>query len=156
MSLLAKSVIKNKCWIVEKDGTKVATILANEYGVTYVAGETRENFASLKILSEKYNIIVDSSRNSSKKPQTGMLYGYPCSSKTFNELWNLPKKLPIYTKEEKSKSYFCAGYYLIKIDDEWTEQFCPKLITINRYEFCGPFKTKKEVEEYYGTIKLAS
>ena len=34
MTLLAKPVVKNKCWIVEDDGNKVATILANDHGVT--------------------------------------------------------------------------------------------------------------------------
>ena len=59
MSLLAKAVVKNKCWIVEDDGHKIGTILANPAGVVYQHENKREQFASLKLCSDRYNIIVD-------------------------------------------------------------------------------------------------
>jgi hypothetical protein len=59
MSLLAKAIVKNKCWVVEDNGHQVGTILATPRGVVYQHNEQREQFASLKILSDKYNIVVD-------------------------------------------------------------------------------------------------
>jgi len=59
MSLLAKAIVKNKCWIVEDNGYKVGTILANPQGVVYQHDQKKEQFASLKLLSDRYNIIVD-------------------------------------------------------------------------------------------------
>jgi len=59
MSLLAKAVVKNKCWVVEDNGHQIGTILTNPQGVVYQHDQTREQFASLKMLSDKYNIIVD-------------------------------------------------------------------------------------------------
>ena len=52
MSLLAKAVVKNKCWIVEDDGKKVGSILSNPRGVVWVnqSDQHREQFASLKLL----------------------------------------------------------------------------------------------------------
>jgi len=67
------------------------------------------------------------------------VYGFPVGSKPHNVLYNVPRKLPVYTKTSKSRSYYCAGYYLIKLKDEWETQFCPKLITVNRYPTQGPF-----------------
>ena len=59
MSLLAKSIVKNKCWIVEDNGQKVGTILANPKGVVYQHDQQKEQFASLKLLSDRYNILVE-------------------------------------------------------------------------------------------------
>jgi hypothetical protein len=145
MSLLAKSIIKNKCWIVEEDGTKVATIIASPTGVTYVHNEVRENFASFKMLSDRYNIVLDSSKLQKPINLSYEVYGYQCSSRPYNTLWNVQKKLPIYTTDEKSKCYYCAGYYIVNLDNLWTKAYCPKLITLNRYPFNGPFKTKEEM-----------
>lgn len=147
MSLLAKSVIKNKCWIVEEDGTKVATILASPEGVTYVHGNHRENFASLKILSDRYNIIIDKTKSSKLTTEDYNVYGYPSGFKSYNQLWDVKKKLPVFTKSLKSKSCYCAGYYIIQFNNGWVKSYCPKLITLNRYPYQGPYTTKEEMQE---------
>ena len=57
MNAIAKPVVKNKYWIVEEDGNKVATIQAvEEGGFSFVQDNTREKFASIKMISKKYNI----------------------------------------------------------------------------------------------------
>ena len=44
-----------------------------------------------------------------------------------------------------SKSLYCAGYYIIKFRKGWVKSFCPKLITLERYQYQGPFKTETEM-----------
>ena len=56
MSLTAKPIIKDKLWVVENDGEQVASILTSPEGVTFVYNEKRENFVSIKLLKDKYNI----------------------------------------------------------------------------------------------------
>jgi len=147
MSLLAKAVVKNKCWIVEDDGHKVGTIMANPQGVVYQHDQKREQFASLKLLSDRYNIVVDKTPPKRIITETNTVYGYPCEHKPNNVLWDVPKRLPVFTKGTKSKSFFCAGYYIVKFNNGWVKSYCPKLITLNRYEYQGPFKTKQEMQE---------
>lgn len=147
MSLLAKNIVKNKCWLVERDGVKFGTILANEQGVTLVAQGQRQRFASLKILKDKYNIVVDTAKTPKLTAQTHEVYSFPCEHRAHNVLWEVKKRLPIFTKSRKSKSFFCAGYYLVKFGNGWVKSFCPKLITLNRYEFQGPFKTQEDMLE---------
>ena len=60
--------------------------------------------------------------------------------KPFNKMYYVKKKVPIYTKELKSKSFYCAGHYLVN-KKNWTTIFCPKLITLEKYKFHGPFET---------------
>lgn len=149
MTLLAKSVVKNKCWILESDGQKVGTILANPSGVVLVSdsSQSREHFASLKLLSDKYNIIVDKTKPQKVINQAHNVYGFPCEHKPNNVLWDVKHKLPIFTKGSKSKSFFCAGYYIVKFNNGWVKSYCPKLITLNRYPYAGPYDTVEEMQE---------
>jgi len=145
MSLLAKAVVKNKCWIVEDNGKKVAAILSGPAGVTFVHNQRREKYASFKLLKDRYNIIVDSNKPTKSPAKEHAVYGYPTDFKPYNELWDVQHKLPVCTKQNKSKSYYCAGYYLVKLGSQWTGEFCPKFITVSRYPYHGPYKTQQEL-----------
>lgn len=146
MSLLAKSIVKNKCWVVENNGDKIGTILANQRGVVYTHDKKKEQFSSLKRLSDRYNIVVEKPKTKVKQEVTDV-YGYPCSHNAQNILWDVPKKLPVFTKGRKSKSFFCAGYYIVKFNNGWVKSYCPKLITLNRYPYAGPYKSQEEMLE---------
>ena len=165
MSLLAKAIVKNKCWIVEQDGLKVGTIMTNPAGVVYQHEQKREQFASLKLLSDRYNIVVEKAPPKKIISQTQEVYGFPCEHKPNNVLWDVKHRLPIYTKGSKSKSFFCAGYYIVKFNNGWVKSYCPKLITLNRYPYAGPYDSAEEMQErlriangalYGTTIKPAS
>jgi len=148
--LIAKPVIKNKFWIVEDQGTKIATIQAiEEGGFVYVQENARKRYASIKILSKEHNIQFDNASVKKERiaAQDHEVYGYPVSNKPWNTLWDVKHQFPVYTKTSKSKSYYCAGYYIIKFNNGWVKSNCPKFITLNRYEFKGPFKTKAEMQE---------
>jgi len=153
---IAKPVIKNKFWVVEDCGQKIATIQAKEDGgFVYVHDEHREFFPSVKILKQKYNIKFGTAEKI-KKENGKSVYGYPVTGQVFNEVWDVQRRLPIYSKNAKSKSLFCAGYYLIKLNNTWSEYYCPKNITLSRYEFLGPFLTKETMKEQYAKIEPCS
>lgn len=141
--MIATSIVKNKYWIVEDGGNKVATIQAvDEGGVAYVHNNEREIFPSIKILQKKYNIAFVTPKKPKKvKLDIYTVHGYPTNSLPHNEVLDVKRYLPIYTKGAKSKSFYCAGYYIIKFSNSWIKSYCPKLITLNRYEYVGPFKT---------------
>jgi hypothetical protein len=75
------------------------------------------------------------------------VHGYSAKNLPFNGIYDLKRKLPIYTKQEKSTSFFCAGYYIINFELGWRPAYCPKLITLTRNEYEGPYKTKLEMKE---------
>jgi hypothetical protein len=147
--LIAKPVVKNKMWIVESSGTKVGNIMTvDEGGVVYLHDDQREQFASIKLLSKKYNIeFVKAEKPKKEKLDVYNVYGFPTNSQPNNEVLDVQRYLPIYTKGSKSKSFFCAGYYIIKFSSTWVRAYCPKLITLNRYEYEGPFKTQERMVE---------
>ena len=145
-NIVAKPVVKNKFWIVEHAGQKIATVQAiEEGGFVYVHDNAREPFASIKLLSKKHNIdFIKAEKTKKEKSATHEVYGYPTGHKPFNEVYDVQRKLPIYTKTDKSKSFFCAGYYVIKFSNNWVKAYCPKAITLNRYDYDGPYKTAEE------------
>ena len=157
MNLIAKAIVKNKYWVVEKDGNQIATIQTSPDGVVYVQNDqSREKFVSIKLLKDKYNITFAKTK-AAKKPMLNshMVSGYPCDSTPFNSLLDVSKKLPVYTKTDKSKSFFAAGYYLVKFNVGYVVSYCPKLITLNRYDFKGPFVTQKDAKEYLKANKAS-
>lgn len=143
--LIATPVVKNKFWVVENHGTKIATIQArDDGGVVFVHDHEREYFPSVKILKAKYNIKFGSLKKPAKK-QDNTVYGFPIIGKSFNEVFDVHRKLPMYSKTAKSKSFYCAGHYLVNFTGAWNQIFCPKNITLARYEFVGPFRSEKEM-----------
>ena len=155
MELHAKPIIENKFWIVEKDGTKYATlrkneddrfVMSNELGIQiYDTKEslTRQfgkNFFIAKILKEADNALPNE------------VHGYATSAAPHNAMFDIKRKLPLFTKSGDSKSLYCAGYYVIKFDKGWVKSFCPKLITLQRYEYKGPFKTEIEMKQVLANV----
>jgi hypothetical protein len=86
------------------------------------------------------------------EPLTHRIYDFPCSSKPFEAVYNVKKKLPLFAKSAKSKSQYCAGYYVIKFRKGWVKSYCPKLITLERYPFHGPFKSELEMKTMQTTV----
>lgn len=150
--LKAKQVVKGKFWVVEKpDGTKVATLQTNPNGITFVDNERRERFHSLRHLKAKYNIAFETQPSNEPQvtPSANTVYGYPADVFPEDPLWNVALKVPTYRKDAKSQSLYCAGHYLIEFNKGvWARMFCPKLISIQRYRFHGPFVTDKEAEDF--------
>jgi len=140
---IAKPVIKNKFWIVESSGCKIATIQAVDEtgGFVYVDNTSRQTFPSIRLLEKQHNIEFLSTE---KKQYTTSheVYGYTCDGTPYNTLFDVRKQLPIFTKTKKSKSYHAAGHYIIKLNQVWECIYCPKVISLNRYPYFGPFRTK--------------
>ncbi len=76
-----------------------------------------------------------------------VVYEFPTSVTPYNTMYDVQRKLPLFTKSVKSKSLYCAGYYIIHFDKGWVKSFCPKLITVERYETKGPFRTEIEMRQ---------
>lgn len=146
----AKLVVKNKFWVVEEDGHQIGTIQAVSDGVVLVQGPNREKFPSLKILANKHNIKF--TRPSKQVSDTTTVYGFVSDSTPYNPIYDVKLKLPLYTKEPKSKSYYCAGFYLVDCEGTWLTVFCPKKIVLNRAKFFGPFATRQELVQHLKQI----
>lgn len=145
----AKQIVENKFWILETEsGDRVGTVAVRGDKVTATIKDKPETFDSFDELIGKYDVaFVKRTREQKPKDAEHEVYGFPTSTEPFNGLWNVQMKIPLYTKTNKSNSFHCAGYYIVRFGTGWVKSFCPKLITLQRYDYKGPFKSKLEMQE---------
>jgi hypothetical protein len=55
--------------------------------------------------------------------------------------------LPLYTKIQGSNIYYAAGYYCINFEKGWKHAHGPKLSTLQKYGYRGPFRTELEMRQ---------
>ena len=134
MNVISKVLVPNKEWILADKGQKF-------------------EFKSLKEIKEELGVgeLAGKSEGTAKSDQN-VIYGYPTSSSPYEPVYNVKKKLPLFAKSAKSKSQYCAGHYVIQFRKGWVKSFCPKLITLERYPFIGPFKTEVEMKAVLNSI----
>ena len=158
MSTITKVIVPNKSWIVEDNGIKLGTLNKEKKGYSFFRKGAKIEIRDLGEVKRYLGIqqledtIKKSLRDKIKTHADSSVYDYPCSSKPHNPVYNVVKKLPIYAKSGKSKSLYCAGYYVIQFRKGWVKSFCPKLITLERYPYQGPFKTEAEMRSVLNTV----
>ncbi len=151
MNAIAKNLIPNREWLVKIDEQKVGSISKKKKEVLFLKNGKTLKFDSISEIKKTLNLEFEElafKLNSCTAGVELLVHGYPCGCEPFDPVYNLKKRLPLYTKNSKSKCQFCAGYYLIKSKNQWHNQFCPKLIVLERNPYYGPFKTEFEVRAY--------
>lgn len=148
--LIARTVLKDTLWIIERNGKKAASLQFSDTGYTLIGTNKkgkpqRQQFKDRKSLLSLYDIEFTDVKQI-KGETKNEIHGYPCKGKPYNDLFDVKRRLPVYTKTKKSKSFYCAGYYLVKIKD-WKTEYCPKLLMLSRNDFIGPFRTKEEAKD---------
>ena len=153
MTIKANTVLKNKFWIVEDDGQKVGTLSYNDDRYLYSCNNETCFFDNTKQISKKLGTILwDEDVPKTITTSEKIVHGYPTSVEPHNTMYDVQRKLPLFTKSLKSNSLYCAGYYIIKFDKGWVKSFCPKLITLQRYAYKGPFKTDLEMKQVLSNV----
>lgn len=153
--LHAKPIVDGKFWIVEEQGNKVGVLKITEQKKYVLSSKDKiTTFDNKKKLFETFgkDFFVAKTLEPEKELDREV-HGYPCSSEPHNPMFDVRRNLPLFTKSSKSKSVYCAGYYIIKFEKGWVKSFCPKLITIERYPNEGPFKTDIEMKHRLSNAK---
>jgi hypothetical protein len=134
-------VIADRYWILKKDNRKVGQIEAQDDGYTVKISNTVTKYKTIKMLDRDIEFVpaVESTPNPENQ-----VYGYDTGQRVFNPMWDIQQRLPLFTQEENSKSWFAAGWYYVKKHRVWKMVQNPKLITLQRYSYQGPYHTKEE------------
>jgi hypothetical protein len=148
MKIISKVLIPNKEWLIKDETSKIGSLIKCKKGYDFFRKGEKMSISNIDQFKKEFNLELEA-KNSLKfkmDPASYSIYDYPCSSKPFEPVYNLKKKLPLFAKSSKSKSQYCAGYYVIKFRKGWVKSFCPKLITLERYPYYGPVKTEQEMK----------
>lgn len=149
MTIKAKSLIKDRFWIIEDEGNRIGTLSWTDERYMFTGKNETCFFDNRNQLKNKFgvNIVWLNDVEPKQTTKNYNVHGYPCNVQPYNTMYDVKRKLPLYSKSDKSKSLYCAGYFIIKFDKGWVKSYCPKLITIERYENKGPFKTEIEMRQ---------
>jgi hypothetical protein len=134
----AKTIVNNKFWILRDGGRKVGELNLDQEGYNVKTVRGTRHFKNLDAVRAKGIVFDDIKIGTSKQSKTDV-EGYPALGTVYNPVWDVQKKLPLYTKDPDSKSQFAAGWYNITMKGKTKKVFCPKLIILERNEYAGPF-----------------
>jgi hypothetical protein len=140
--ILAKSIIKDKFWILEENAKRVG--MMNFKDDNYTINLKRKDFVAhdandLKNLGIEF-VVRDLTHGGHLE-----VMGYPTDQE---EVFNVKEidKYPTFTKKASSKSTHVAGWYGLKFKNGWVCSLCPRLTTIKTNVHVGPYKTKMDLK----------
>lgn len=153
----AKPIVDGKFWIVEQDGTKIATLHKKENNKFILSSTNGEVMFNKKDdLTEQFGknfFLANDKIKVTTSTDINECHGYQTSCRPYNSMYDVKRKLPLFTKSNASKSLYCAGHYIIKFEKGWVKSFCPKAITVERYPYKGPFRTELEMKAVLSNAK---
>ena len=140
--ILAKSVIKDKFWILEENAKRVG--MMNFKDDNYIINLKKADIVAhdkgeLKTLGIEF-ILRDFSQGGHLE-----VMGFPTDQEEVFNVQEL-KGYPCFTKKAQSKSIHAAGWYGLKFKNGWVAVLCPRLSTLDNNINLGPYKTKMDLK----------
>lgn len=146
--IIAKPIVEKRFWILQKDDQKIGNVEACDGGFQVRINNRVALFKTIKMVERTNGIHFETQIKSKPKKAPNMVHGYPAAGRVFNPVWDVTKHLPLYTKNTKSKSWFAAGWYAVKRGRNWKIVQDPKLITLDRYAYHGPFHSPEAAQQH--------
>lgn len=143
--------ITETSWLVLGDTEDIRIGLLTESRDKYVLmakGEKRQ-FLSRKEVNKYFeedvfqNMVEVVAEDTVQKDY--YINGYPVDFDSPNEVIIKGNRLPLFSKKASSEVYYSAGYYCLHFPKNWMPAYCPKLSTLETYEYSGPYKTEMEM-----------
>jgi hypothetical protein len=148
MTIVAKPVIDKQFWILQEDNRKVGNVEACDGGYQIKINNQTAQFKTIRMLQQRIDIEFLHASDLAQPCADHSVHGYPTAGYAHNGIWNVPNRLPLYTKTAKSKSWYAAGWYSVQQGRRWETVQDPKLIVLQRYSYHGPFYTEGEANEH--------
>ena len=145
MTKIAKAIVKNQLWVITDGSKKIGNIesINNQFSVKI--GDKIEYYTDTKNIEQNVNVKFE--KIPLAKPKTPPFAVWPTTKKcVYNNYWDVKRRIHVFTKNRSSKCYYAAGYFNIKMANEWQTVKCPKYIFIQRYEYEGPFHNESDAK----------
>lgn len=149
--------ITDNSWLLLTDDetTKVGLLSENGGKITLIAASEKTTFDTRDDVNTFFKEDIFSrqvEREDTQKEYT--VKGYPVNVTEPHEpkdYTGLPA-LPLYSKSANSEVLHCAGHYCVKFPGGWTKRYCPKLVTLQKYEWHGPYKNMSDTKLQFSTL----
>lgn len=152
-NLIAKPVVENSYWVVTDGQNKVGNVIASNNGFNVILGNNIQYCANTADIMRNYSIEFERSKKKSLQSSVPWKISATSKSKTYNNMFDVRRKLHLYTKSAISKCYYVSGYFAIDVYGEWNVFECPKYIFVQRYNYSGPYDTKEQALAWVESTK---
>lgn len=133
-----QEVVPNAFWIVTDKYGKIGTLRACATGFEFF-----DNRTASKTIVDNMESFATADSNSEEIEGELLVNGFPTKDTPYPAEHST---LPVYRKTANGKAVYAAGYYIVKFDGMgWQWAFSPKLDTLNKYQYKGPFRTEWEM-----------
>lgn len=146
--------ISDVAWLVHK-GKKNLGILNKDIQehYTYITGKELVNFSDqdeVKTHFGNLTLFEEQTTSPAQVQDTYYIKGYEVDYEDPIALEpdhpDYRDDLPLYTKIAGNSVYYAAGYYCIHFAKGWKPAHGPKLVTLEKYGYEGPFKSMLEAK----------
>lgn len=137
---MAKLVqLTTNSWLLRAGVTSSGILFKLEAGdYLFMSPTLKSSYATLEDVSKKFGKLEKEERKSDEQIST--IRAYPVKHDGIAVVSEEP---PLYTKG--GAMVFAAGYWGLKFTNGWTQAYCPKYETCQKYESVGPFTTRLEM-----------
>ena len=142
--IVAKPVIPNQFWILKENDRKIGNIEASPTGFSVKINNEVSIYQTLNKIKRQVDIAFEPVQKSQKPDVKNQVYGFATLSRPYNAMYDVKHQVPLWTRDNRSKSWYAAGWYRVKQGRSWSAVFCPKLITLQRYAYQGPFHSEEQ------------
>ena len=150
-SVTTKQLLPNRFWLLLHNGSKIGTIQKHT-DTQYVITSVDSTILTMTEDEVNQKFDLDTSAELPEIEPEKLLYDFPTKHVPYNGVYDVHKKMALYSKSENSDNMYAAGYFLVHFPKGWVRGFCPKLSTIEGNEYQGPFKTVTEQKQAFSLI----
>ena len=148
MNVIVKTTAPGRSWLVFEEDIKVASVHKTDEGFIVACKGSIIPAKTAKAVRKQLGVEEWEPESSEIESQSvNDLAGYATDCETYYDpMIEAKRRLPLFTKVPNSKCFFAAGWYRIQYGNKFKVEFCPKLLTLNRNLFQGPFYTQEEAK----------
>ena len=151
--------ITEKSWLVlgDTEDTRIGllTEIRDQY-ILMVAG-AKQQFLDRKAVNKFFNEDIFENITEpvveTDVKKSYFINGYPVDFENPCEVLVTSSALPLFSKKESSDVYYSAGYYCLNFPKNWMPAYCPKMTTLETYEYVGPFKSELEMRSQLTKVR---
>ena len=142
----AKPIVPDQYWILRRQDQKIGNIECDGQQYVVSIGSKRRSFQDLRELADSVGIVFEPGVTQPDQVPTQEAYGFPTTSTAYNVVFDVLHRVPLWTTEPRSRSWYAAGWYRVRQHRSWRIMHCPKLIILQRYEYQGPYHSLQEAQ----------
>lgn len=142
--IIAKPIVPNRFWILKENDQKIGNIEAGPEGYSVKINNRVSTYQTLNKIKRQVDIAFEPAPRTVKTETKNQVYGFETLSRPYNAMYDVQHQVPLWTRDARSKSWYAAGWYRVRQGRTWETVFCPKLITLQRYSYQGPFHSEEQ------------